>query len=133
MIGSILFVYLMQPKEEPLSAQERWQIMDVNCNEKNGDYTTYITLKYLGENPVHDIQISTLSAFTPNSGGYWNEIRYLGYLSKSDTSTIERSGYTFHLSLSWSEYVHGDLCQSKAKFDLLPIDESQLDIPPVYD
>jgi hypothetical protein len=132
-IGSILFVYLMGQKEEPLPAQERWQIMDVNCAAQNGHYATYIELKYLGENPVDHVMISTLSAFRPDSGSYWHEIQYLDYSIKGETSNIEMSGYTFDLTIYWDEYVHGDLCQSKAEFEVLPIDESQLDIPPAED
>ena len=131
--AGLFFFSLGGLKEEPLSAQERWQITDFNFTEKYDDYTTHITLKYLGENSVKNVGISTLSAFSPISSSYWHRIQYLSSLSKGDSATIEVSGYTFSLSISWDLWDHGDLLMLKAKFDVFPFDRSQLSVPPAED
>jgi len=92
-------------KEEPLPPHERWQILDFNYVEdvdSMWDSTTYITLKYLGENNAQGVRVWSTSdvgyGFLSESGLVSDGQQEF---HKGEIGTVARRDYIVSICISW--------------------------------
>jgi len=95
----VMVNFIMVPKDEPLSVQDRWQIVDAYYTEEN--YTnnlggeSYITAKYLGENDAVNVGASGES-YAWYFSGYT-----FGTISKGETIQVEWHDKVTSMTIRW--------------------------------
>ena len=104
----------IREKEEVLSPQQRWIILDANYDREH----TSITFKYLGENRII-ARFSTISY--GHKGPIFQDILFesgdLGTVRKGHIETVEIQGYTYRLTITFGRYGASG---NRAELDVLP-------------